>query len=80
MATANLYVFCTPQELSGWIQIIPGHMIQHNENHFLLMTEIHTSDSLDKSICLSKAVNWLQRKRKPSAFTGVTGRNTITGG
>ncbi|EAO1992415.1 hypothetical protein E0G79_21835 [Salmonella enterica] len=43
------------------------------------MTEISTTDSHDKSICLSKVINWLRRKIKSSEFSGVTGRNTITG-
>lgn len=72
--------FSSVNRYLGWIQIIPGHIIQHNGNNILLMTEISTSDSHDKSICLSKAVNWLKRKIKSSEFTGVIGRNTITGG
>ncbi|EOK1826466.1 hypothetical protein ACVXLA_003825 [Escherichia coli] len=65
---------------SGGIQIKPGRFIEHNGRSILLMTEINSSDSDDKVICLSKAVNWLKKQIKSTEFSGVIGKNSVTGG
>ncbi|WP_240246622.1 hypothetical protein [Escherichia sp. MOD1-EC7003] len=65
---------------SGWIEIKTGNLVEYNGEKILQLTEINTTDSEDKSICLCKAINWLKRQIKANEFSGVTGKNIIHGG
>ena len=72
--------FSSIDRCCGWIEIKPGHLVEHTGAKMLQLTEINTTDSEDKLICLCKAINWLKRQIKTNEFSGVTGRNIIYGG
>lgn len=61
-------------------RIKPGHLVEYNGANILQLTEINTTDSKDKLICLCKVIHWLKRQIIANEFSGVTGKNIIYGG
>ena len=72
--------FSSIDRYCGWIEIKPGHLVEYNGEKILQLTEINTTDSKDKLICLCKVIHWLKRQIIANEFSGVTGKNIIYGG
>lgn len=69
--------FSSIDRYCGWIEIKPGHLVEYNGEKILQLTEINTTDSKDKLICLCKVIHWLKRQIIANEFSGVTERTSF---
>lgn len=66
----------------GWIYIIPGYLLQASRGPgILLLSEIHASDPTSMPDAHGvRDLNWLKRKLKGEAISGVRGRSGVLAG